>query len=200
MGQVKGVITKVVDGKTYESKFGTLKNQNVTITNESGQEVTVQRGAKPESNGQGLVGKIVHCTYTTSEIETRNGTMTIHKTDSKGFVLEQQGGFQGYTQGYGAKIQSTSSTGNTSVPQKSSYNSEGARHGMIVGNAVELAGLRKNLTLDGLLEAARDVLALTQAVESGELGAPKAEVKTKAEKETKKAKVQVADLSDEAPF
>lgn len=52
-----------------------------------------------------------------------------------------------------------------------SYNSEGARHGMIINNAVLLAYHRGTSdTIDGLKKAANDVIELTKFVEAG--GAP----------------------------
>ncbi len=59
---------------------------------------------------------------------------------------------------------------------KSSYNSDGARSGMIVGKAIELAIARKEIDTDGLKIAAKEVLELTQFVEAQVKSTPKADV------------------------
>ena len=192
MSNVTGVVTEVQNGKTFQGKMGTLKSQTVSIKSSTGTEVKVQRSVKPENDGQNLLGKSVQVDYTEETINGKNGTFTVNKTDSKRFaVLDENGqapkSFQkgGYSSGGG----STTVTVGTSM--KPSYNSEGARHGMIVNNAVLLASHRKDSSLEGLKQAASDITTLTKFVEEGAVFT--------ATKTVNKAKV-VTMGSNDSPF
>jgi hypothetical protein len=191
MSVITGVVTKVTTGKgqvtTDHGKFDKL---NITVKGEDGESLTIGKLAKVGNDGQGFVGKRVQVTYKTKQIETDDGdTKDLHSTDSKGFV-------QLDVPAFGGKPASGGSSPST-APQtfaKTTYNSDGARHGMIVNNAVELAGLRKTLDLKSLIQAADDIKALTEYVEGK--APPVLEKAPKA-----KAKVtQDEDDDGEAPF
>lgn len=168
MATVVGHVTKVVKGKgIVQLKMGTFERLNITVKDSSsGEEVKISRLVKPGNDGQNLVGKHVSVTYKEEVKTTADGEeFTVRSTDSKGFVLLDESGNPVQSKfGGGA---APSSSGSPSKPA-GGYNSDGARHGMIVNNAVLLAHHRGvSDSLDGLMAAAADVVALTKFVESG---------------------------------
>jgi len=169
-GNVVGKVTKVTKGKgVVTTKHGSYERINISIEGPNG-AVLVQKLVKPGNDGQSLVGKQVSATFTETEVQKADGTTFIGRSvDSKGFVILDATG-QPATFGRSAPTShatpAPAATG-TTRPSGTGYNSDGARHGMIVNNAVALAAHRKDLTLQGLKLAAKDVSELTKYVESG---------------------------------
>lgn len=171
---IKGSVTKVTTSKTnIQLKMGIFDQLDITIS-DGNTTVTVQKLAKTGNNGQGFIGKQVHVTYT-----TQNG---FNKTDSKGFIILEQGAAPIIT---GSSNVTSNTSPSLEIKTRPAYNSDGARHGMIVNNAIVLAGLRKTQgSLDGLKKAAVDVRELTQFVESGSVLDTSTELKETLSSET----------------
>lgn len=193
MGQVSGKVVKVTTAKgQVKTDHGVFDKLNVTVESETGENVVIQKLAKPGNDGQGFIGKRVQVTYKSKSVENSDGdTIELHSTDSKGFVLVDQPAFSPK----GASHSTT--TGSSTTASKGTYNSDGARHGMIVNNAVELAGLRGKHTLKDLLQAADDIKALTEHVESGKTAPTTTVSKTET---VKKTKVVEEDDEENDPF
>lgn len=204
MGKVTGKVTKVTKGKgIVTTKFGNYERLNVTVTDSTGTNTVIQKLTKPGNDGQGLMGKEFQVTYTEKELtnEETGESFTVRSADSKNWVsLDQQ-----------TNIHSNGST--TAQGTKSTYNSEGARTGMIVGKGVELAIARANLkglkdiTAELLTESTGMVENVTNSLENGSKAALKPTTATnimKVATVVKKAMTapapEVSEDDDESPF
>lgn len=166
MPKIVGKVLSVTKAKnTVQLAHGTFARLTVTVEDKTtGENVKIQRLVKPDNDGQSLIGKNVAVTYTQKEMTTADGdTFTVNSADSKNFALLDANGEP--VQGKFGGRPATSSA--TVTKQSAGYNSDGARHGMIVNNAVSLADHRGDNSLEGLMQAAADVMALTKFVEAG---------------------------------
>lgn len=164
MPKVVGKVTDVKKGKgVVKTAHGEYERLNVTVTGEDGQPVVIQRLVKPGNDGSKLIGQRVDVTYVEKQLEREDGeTFTVRSADSKNFVL-----LDVVAKPYQKNGSSSAPTAGSGKSTGSGYNSDGARHGMIVGRAVELAIARKDLDLKGLKAAVNDIVKLTEYVEKG---------------------------------
>ena len=181
MPQAKGRVSKVAVTRTGVKIPGqnqTYDRISVQIKDETGKITAVQKLTKAGKDGSELVGRLVDVTFTEKEVinPDTGESFTSRSTDSKGFILLNEDGLPSFTPGQQGRKSTTSTVGsvtsNSSNTRSSGYNADGARNGMIVGKAVELAIARKETSLEGLRNAARDVIQLTSEVETNSLKEP----------------------------
>lgn len=229
---IVGLVQGIQKGKPYTANVGPqagnqLVTHTITIDTDEG-SVKVQKNTLLTTNFSIATGTKVQVTYDT----VQQGTFTNNKIAKDGLLILQDDGTptQVTSTGQpkpayipGGVASKTTSTGVASIGgssggfQKSSYSSEGARNGMIVNASLALATARSKgggeITLSSLKEAADDIKALTEYVETpqGNKASPKAQIEAKAEakKETlkkapgKSAQVQAIndfDEEDDSPF
>jgi hypothetical protein len=201
MGKITGVVTKVTKGKgIVELGTGTYERLNMTIKGDDG-ELVIQKLVKPGNDGSNLLNQRVQADYEERELTNQKGEkFTARSVNSKGFVLLDAPKFTGRGQSTAKTVTNTPASSGTSstVVKTGTYSSEGARHGMIVGNAIELAIARLQLDQAGLFKAASDVTALTKFVESGAI------LEAKEEKaftsNTSRGKTAEVSYDEEDPF
>lgn len=202
MKTITGNVTKVSKiAGLVESDFGSFERINITI-NDGASDTTVQKLVKPGTDNSFLVGKRVKADYTEKEFNGKNGKFTSRSVKSKDFAIldvekpsvsaaSTTNSYNTSEKSYkGGQVFNNSST-------KSSYNSDGARHGMIVNNSIVLANNLGDSSLKGLKISAAIVLELTQFVEGG---CKQEDLFTKPKASSKKKEVSLPDSDQEDPF
>lgn len=172
-----GIIQEVRAGKPFVYKAGNLAGkQGVTdtiILDTDQGEIKIQRNRLSTSVLSLAPGTEVEINTEEFTRTTEKGTFTNKVVSKNGLIILENGNRMEPTATGGLKPayvpgqtqnSTPSGSGNQSVKQ---FDSNGARCGMVVNNAVKLAEARKQLSLQGLKEAADDVLALTQYTEGG---------------------------------
>lgn len=205
MGIVKGRVTKVTVAKNTTSLpgRGEFSKHNITVQSDSGESLIIQKLAKVGNTGQELVGRLVQVTYTERELtnEETGEAFKTRSTDSKGFILLDEDGSPSYKPGQKTSggVSHAPKTSSTSTVKSAGYNSEGARVGMIIKGAVDLATARDTLDMKGLRQAAVDLLVLTKEVETDSITAPVVSVTPKAKEAAAKTAPNLVD-DEEDPF
>lgn len=148
MSVITGTVTSVTTGKTgIKLTHGTFDELLITVTDNAGNSVTIEKLAKEGNNGQGFVGKAVQVTFTSKDV----GGKTHHKTDSKGFIVLDQAPSTNPTAIFNTGTQTFTQ------PSKGSYNSDGARLGMLAKAGLDLAIAKAHL--QGLKDISNSLLA-----------------------------------------
>lgn len=209
MGKIVGVVTKITKGKgIVELGSSTFERLNITVSNDE-QELVIQRLVKPGNDGSRLLNQRADVTYTERQLTNQKGEkFTARSADSKGFVL-----LDAIKPSYNNKFAAPAASPINNIPvpsakeyKSTSYNSEGARHGMIVNNAVLLANHRGDSSFEALMYAAHDLTLLTKFVEEGavlgtdKVKESKSEKPSRVTKNLAKDKVSDASYAEEDPF
>ena len=169
-GTVAGVTTA-----PYTTQHGTLNKHSITVNTANG-SVIVEKSTKPQTLFQLNVGEPVTVTFEESQYQAPNGNMyTNRKIVQNGLVrlsLPQQPQ-QSFTPspapaGNPSYGQAPAQQQSFQPAQNGNNKGDGARNGMIIKEAVNLATSRKaDATLKDLISAAQDIQTLTKFVEQG---------------------------------
>ena len=212
---ITGTVIAVTKGKPYTSKVGplagkTMVTNKILIETDSGQ-VTVQKNSMATTNFTLASGTKVQATYDERTVNTQNGDSFVNNNLVKDglLVLSEDGaalqvGSTGAPKpaftpgGHGGHSGSSSSSGQKT---KAAYDSDGARNGMIIKAALDLATARKDVSLASLLLAADDIKSLTKYVEDGvtSIAATKASASVVAKSATVPTKTVVKELPKTKP-
>ena len=193
---IKGIVQSHTKKGFSLPDGGSLVDNSLTIL--SGDTKTVvHKYTKADTTFDLTPGTEVQVSFDAQQKTGSKGDYTINKVIKDGLTVLKGESPAGTTTG----TSSSSSTAKVSTTLSTSYDSsgkltdkqkaDGARNGMIAGNAVDLAIARGEVTTDGLKQAAKDVLDLTFFVESG----AKLEAKVKKPKETKLTTTKTTELA-----
>ncbi len=173
---ITGTVIGVTKGKPYTSKLGplagkTMVTNKILIETDTGQ-TTVQKNSMATTNFTLASGTKVQATYEEKTHTTASGDSFVNNNLVKDglLVLTDEGApLQVSASGTPkpAFVPGSGSTGGGATKTGSTYNSEGARNGMIVNASLALATARKDVSISALLAAADDIKALTKYVEEG---------------------------------
>lgn len=187
---IKGIVQSHTK-KPFDTSDGKTMIDNSLVVNTSSGNVTVKKYTMSTTSFDIPIGTEVQVSFDAQEKTGSKGKYTVNKIIDKGLTI-LTGGAKNDSH---IAVTSGTSSPTLSAP-KASYDSNGARNGMIAGKAVELAIARGETSLDALKTAASDVLALTFFVESG----AKVETKIKEPMKSVKKAVKKEEIVEEDDF